>query len=102
VAGTDALYLNHEHSSFIATLRCGGLVAAAAHLMVLATAAWSAWLLLRKGLRWPAVLLVAALGGLLFDRSSVLLLTGYVEFPAHWIAVLLPVLRASVPTLPRD
>jgi hypothetical protein len=102
VAGSDALFLNHEHSSFIATLRCGGLVAAAGHLMVLATAAWCAWLLLRKGLRWPAVLLVAALGGLLFDRSSVLLLTGYVEFPAHWIAVLLPVLRASVPTLPRD
>jgi hypothetical protein len=95
VAGSDSLYLNHEHSSFIATLRCGGLVAVAGHLMVLATAGCCAWLLLLKGIRWPAVLLVAALGGLLFDRSSVLLLTGYVEFPAHWIAVLLPVLRWS-------
>lgn len=96
VAGTDAMYLNHEHSSFLATFRCGGLVAVAGHLMVLATAAWCAWMLLRDGVRWPAVLLVAALGGLLFDRSSVLPLTGFVEFPAHWLAVLLPVLRSCV------
>jgi hypothetical protein len=95
-AGKPVLYLNQEHSSFLATLRCGGLVAAGGHVLILAVAAWSALRLLRQGIRWPAVLLLAALGGLLFDRSSVLPLTGYPEFPAHWLAVWLPVLRAGL------
>jgi len=93
--GEPVLYLNQEHSSYMATLRGGGLLALAGHALVLAAAAWSAWLLLRRGLRWPAVLLVAALGGLLFDRSTVIGLTGNYEFLSHWVAVLIPLLLAS-------
>jgi hypothetical protein len=94
-AGRDILHLNHEHSSYMATLRGGGLLGVAGHVMVLLAAAWSAWLLLRRGLRWPAVLVLAGLGGLLFDRSTVWALTGNYEFPAHWLAVWVPLLLAS-------
>lgn len=90
--GQPISYLNHEHSSYMATLRGGGLLALAGHALVLAAAASAAWRLLRRSLRWPAVLLVATLGGLLFDRSSVIALTGNYEFIAHWVAVLIPVL----------
>lgn len=93
--GQSISYLNHEHSTFMATLRGGGLIALAGHALVLAAAASAAWRLLRRGLRWPAVLLVATIAGLLFDRSSVIALTGNYEFIAHWVAVLIPVLLAS-------
>jgi hypothetical protein len=95
-AGQAISDLNHEHSTFLATLRGGGLIALAGHALVLAAAASAAWQLLRRGLRWPAVLLVATLGGLLFDRSSVIALTGNYEFIAHWVAVLIPVLLQGV------
>ncbi|MCF7734317.1 MAG: hypothetical protein K9N23_21725 [Akkermansiaceae bacterium] len=93
-------YLTHEHSSFMATLRCGGLLALAGHALVLLAATWCALRLLRRGLRWPAVLMAAALGGLLFDRSTVLGLTGNYEFISHWVAVLIPLVLASQPNSP--
>lgn len=103
VAGSDILKLNHEHSSYMATLRGGGLLGVAGHVMVLLATAWSAWLALRRGTRWPAVLALAGLGGLLFDRSTVWALTGNYEFPAHWLAVWLSVLVAtSVSSPPRS
>jgi len=79
--------LLHEHSSLLATLRGGGLIAAAGHLLVLAAAGWGAWRELRGGRRWPAILLVAVLAAIAFDRTSVLRLTGNIEFIAHWVAV---------------
>ena len=84
----------------MATLRCGGLLALAGHALVLLSAGWCALRLLRRGLRWPAVLMTAALGGLLFDRSTVLCLTGNYEFISHWVAVLIPLVLASHPDSP--
>jgi hypothetical protein len=98
--GKPVVFLTHEHSTFMATLRGGGLLGLAGHALVLASAAWAAWCLLRQGCRWPAVLVVAALGGLLFDRSSVIALTGNYEFLTHWVAVLMPLLLISPPTPP--
>ncbi len=95
--GKDILNLNHEHSSYMATLRGGGLLACAGHLLTLLATAWSCWLLLRRGVRWPVVFALAALGGLLFDRSSVWVLTGFYEFPAHWLALWLALLVSAVP-----
>ena len=93
--GQPAGPLIHEHSSFMATLRGGGLVGLGGHALLLASAAWAAFCLLRRGQRWPAVLLVAAVSGLLFDRSSVIALTGNYEFVTHWVAVLIPLLLLS-------
>lgn len=97
VAATNkpVAHLMHEHSIYIATLRGGGLVALAGHLLLLAASAWTAARLFRRGLRWPAVLLAAVLGGLLFDRVSVFRLTGHHEFVFHWAAVFIPLLLAS-------
>ena len=94
--GKDVLFLNHEHSSYVATFRGGGLVALAGHALALAAAGWGALRLWRRSsLRWPAVLLVVAAGGLLFDRSSVIALTGNYEFISHWVAVWVAVLLVS-------
>lgn len=84
--------LEHEHSTYMATLRGGGWVGFAGHLLVIGSAVWAAWGLVRRGVRWPAVLLVTVLGGLMFDRSTVIGLSGNYEFIAHWAAVLLPLL----------
>jgi len=96
VAATNkpVAHLMHEHSIYIATLRGGGLVALGGHLLLLGAAAWTAARLFRRGLRWPAVLLAAVLGGLLFDRVSVFRLTGHHEFVFHWAAVFIPLLLA--------
>jgi hypothetical protein len=83
-------HLMHEHSIYMASLRGGGLVALAAHLAILAAALWRSWLLFRRGIRWPAVVLVAVMSGLLFDRVSIFKLTGHHEFVFHWAAVLIP------------
>ncbi len=80
----------HEHSSYLATLRGGGLVALGAHLVVLAIAGFSALQLARRGCRWPLVFAVAVFSGLLFDRSTVFRLTGFDEFLLHWLAVWIP------------
>ena len=88
--GREAGFLEHEHSVFIATLRGGGLIGLAGHLLVIAGAACSAVSLMKRGIRWPAVLLFTAMGGLFFERSSVLLLSGHIEFITHWIAVSVP------------
>jgi len=90
--GREAGFLEHEHSIFIATLRGGGLVGLAGHLLVIAGAACSAVALLRRGIRWPAVLLFTAVGGLCFERSSVFLLSGQIEFITHWVAVSVPLI----------
>ena len=87
--------LEHEHSVYMATLRGGGLIGLAGHLGVIGSAAWAAFGLMRRGLRWPAVLLAAVLSGLLFDRSTVIGISGNYEFIAHWVAVLLPLLLAA-------
>jgi hypothetical protein len=79
--------LLHEHSSILATLRAGGMFALAGHVLVLAAAGWGALGQWRGGRRWPAILLVAVLAAITFDRSSVLRLTGNFEFIAHWVAV---------------
>lgn len=82
--------LLHEHSTYLATLRCGGIVALSAHLALLGTSLWGALTLARRGRRGPLVLAVVVFSGLLFDRSTVFLLTGFDEFPTHWLAVWLP------------
>ena len=87
----------HAHSIFLATVRGGGLISLAAHFMVVGSAFWAAFALLRRGLRWPAVLLATVLSGLLFDRSTVFSITGNYEFIAHWVAVLLPLILLSRP-----
>lgn len=86
--------LLHEHSSLLATVRGGGLLAALGHLVVLTAAAWGAWRQLRAGRRWPAILLVAVLAAITFDRTSVLRLTGNFEFIVHWVAVAAGVMLA--------
>ncbi len=87
--------LEHEHSVYMATLRGGGLIGLAGHLAVIGSAAWAALGLMRGGLRWPAVLLATVLSGLLFDRSTVIGISGNYEFIVHWVAVLLPLLLAA-------
>lgn len=82
----------HEHSAFIATLRGGGLIGLAGHLLVLTGAGCASVALMRRGVRWPAVLLFTTVGGMLFDRSSVIALTGNYEFITHWVAVLIPLI----------
>jgi hypothetical protein len=94
--------LLHEHSSLLATLRGGGLLAALGHLGVLAAAGWGAWCQLRGGRRWPAILLVAVLAAIAFDRTSVFRLTGNFEFIAHWVAVAAAVVLAPPAVMARD
>jgi hypothetical protein len=86
--------LLHEHSSLLATVRGGGLAAALGHLVVLAAAGWGAWQQLLGGRRWPAILLVAVLAAITFDRTNVFRLTGNIEFIGHWVAVLAAVVLA--------
>jgi len=94
--------LNQEHSSILTTLRTSGRVGMAGHLLVLAAAGWCAIRLCRRGIRWPAVFLVAAIAGILFDRTTVIAATGYYEFLAHWTAVAIPLLLAANPDLSRS
>lgn len=88
------VHLLHEHSSYLATLRGGGLVALAAHLVLIGFALMAAVRLARNGCRWPLLLAVAVFSGLLFDRSTVFRLTGCDEFPTHWLAVWIPLMMA--------
>lgn len=92
-------HLMHEHSIYLASLRGGGLIALAAHLLILAAAAWQALVLWRCGIRWPLAVLSAVLAGLLFDRVSVFKLTGHHEFVFHWAAVLTPFVLARIPPM---
>ena len=98
-ANKPLLYLNQEHSSILTTLRTSGRVGMAGHLLVLAAAAWCALRLCLRGIRWPAVLFVAAIAGILFDRTTVIAATGYYEFLAHWTAVAIPLLLSGTPDL---
>ncbi|MGL4401480.1 MAG: O-antigen ligase family protein, partial [Luteolibacter sp.] len=88
-------HLLHEHSSYMATLRGGGIIALAAHGMLLACAFRAAILLFRNGCRWPLLLAITVFSGLLFDRSTVFKLSGFDEFPMHWLAVWIPIARWS-------
>jgi hypothetical protein len=88
-------HLLHEHSSYLATLRGGGLLALAAHLALLGLALFAALQLARNGCRWPLLLAVAVFSGLLFDRSTVFRLTGCDEFPTHWLAVWIPLMMSA-------
>jgi O-Antigen ligase len=88
----------HEHSTYLATFRGGGFVALGAHLVILGIAGLAALKLARRGCRWPLVFAVAVFGGLLFDRSTVFRLTGFDEFPTHWLAVWIPLAMLLQPT----
>jgi len=94
--------LMHEHSIYMATLRGGGLIALAAHLLILALAVRQALVLYRRGIRWPAAVLAAVLSGLLFDRVNVFKLTGHHEFIFHWAAVLMPFVLTRQATVADD
>lgn len=82
--------LLHEHSTYLATLRSGGLIALTAHLILLGISLRAAIAWAFRGKRGPLVFGVTVFSGLLFDRSTVFLLTGFDEFPTHWLAVWLP------------
>ncbi len=84
--------LEHEHSVFIASLRGGGLVGLFGHLLVIGSASWAALRLMRRGLRWPMVLLATTLSGLMFDRSTAIGISGHYEFIVHWVALSLPLI----------
>jgi|GEM_PF-2034370 len=88
-------HLLNEHSSYLATLRGGGIIASAGHIILLAIAATAAFRLFLRGTRWPLLLLAAVTTAILFDRGSVFLVNASYEFPFHWAAVLLPVLMAA-------
>jgi hypothetical protein len=83
-------HLLHEHSTYLATLRGGGAIALAAHLVLIGCTLWAGLLLARGGCRWPLLLAIAVFSGLLFDRSTVFRLSGFDEFPTHWLAVWIP------------
>jgi hypothetical protein len=95
ITGTEVNYLTHEHSSYLATLRGGGFVGLAGHLILISVSGWAALSLFRKGCRWPLVLLVAVLSGLLVDHTSVIRLSGRHEFLFHWLAILIPLVLMS-------
>lgn len=101
VAGTPVPTQLHEHSTYMSTLRCGGGLALACHLLILATATYAALRLYLNGLRWPLIYLVAVLTGILFDRSGVFNLTGNQEFLFHWTAVFIPLFMANNTLLTR-
>ncbi|WAC21766.1 hypothetical protein OVA24_10250 [Luteolibacter sp. SL250] len=88
-------HLLNEHSSYLATLRGGGIIALTGHLALLAIAAVAAFQLSLEGTRWPLLLLAAVTTAILFDRGSVFLVNASYEFPFHWAAVFLPVLIAA-------
>jgi len=90
VTGEPVAHLLHEHSTYMATLRGGGVSALAAHLVLLGCAFRAAIRLSRSGCRWPLLLAVTVFSGLLFDRSTVFKLSGFDEFPVHWLAVWIP------------
>jgi hypothetical protein len=88
-------HLLHEHSTYLATLRGGGMTALAAHLILIGCAFRAAILLSRGGCRWPLLLAITVFSGLLFDRSTVFKLSGFDEFPVHWFAVWIPLAMRS-------
>ena len=88
-------HLWHEHSIFLATFRTGGVMALAAHLVIIAVSFLAAGKLYLKGLRWPFLLWILMMASHLFDRSNVFLVGGGYEFIFHWLAVLSPLLIAS-------
>jgi hypothetical protein len=88
-------HLSHEHSSYVATLRGGGVIALIGHTLLLALAAVAAVRLFLQRTRWPLLLLAAVATAILFDRGSVFLVNASYEFPFHWAALLLPVLMAT-------
>ncbi len=90
VTRQPVVHLLHEHSTYLATLRGGGMIALAAHLVLIGCASWAAVRLARRGCRWPLLLTIAVFSGLLFDRSTVFRLSGFEEFPTHWFAVWIP------------
>jgi len=95
ITGSKVHHLGHEHSSYLATLRGGGLIALAGHLMLISAAGWAALSLFRNGCRWPLVILVTVLSGLLVDQSSVIRLSGRHEFILHWVAITIPLILLS-------
>ncbi len=84
------VHLLHEHSTYLATLRGGGIPALAAHLVLIGVVLVLAFRLAQNGCRWPLLFAVAIFSGLLFDRSSVFRVNGFEEFPTHWLAVWIP------------
>ncbi len=88
-------HLLNEHSSYLATLRGGGIIALIGHISLLAIAGVAALRLSLRGTRWPLLLLAAVATAILFDRGSVFLVNASYEFPFHWAAVFLPVLMAA-------
>jgi hypothetical protein len=92
---TPMAHLLHEHSTYLATFRGGGFVALAAHLGLIAISLSAGLRLARDGCRCPLILAVAVFSGLLFDRSTVFRLTGFEEFPLHWLAVWIPLLLVA-------
>jgi hypothetical protein len=87
--------LNHEHSTYLATMRAGGIPSLAAHLFIAAIALWAGLRLARRGCRWPLLLSITIFTGLLFDRSTVIRLGGYDDFITHWLAVWIPVIHQA-------
>jgi hypothetical protein len=97
--------LRNEHSSYLATLRGGGLIALAAHGFILLNSLLAAALLYVKNIRYPLILLIATSAAILFDHSSVFVASGRYDFILHWTAVLLPLfliarLKPAPPTKP--
>ena len=90
VTRTPMIHLLHEHSTYLATLRGGGITALVAQLVLMGGAVMAALRLARTGCRWPLILTVVVFSGLLFDRSTVFRLTGFEEFPAFWFTVWIP------------
>ncbi len=95
VTRQPVVHLLHEHSTYLATLRGGGAIALAAHLVLIGCVFSAALLLAGSGCRWPLLLAVAVFSGLLFDRSTVFRLSGFDEFPTHWLAVWIPLAMLS-------
>lgn len=95
ITGSEVYHLSHEHSSYFATLRGGGSIALAGHLLLISTAGWAALSLFRNGCRWPLVIFVAVITGLLVDHSNVIRLTGRHEFLLHWLVILIPLVLIS-------
>jgi len=95
ITGSEVYHLSHEHSSYLATLRGGGFIALAGHLTLISAAGWAALSLFLNGCRWPLVIFVAVLSGLLVDHSSVIRLSGRHEFLLHWLVILIPLILLS-------
>lgn len=83
-------HLKSEHSSYLATLRGGGIIALSGHLMLVCISGFAAIRLYSGGVRWPILLFAAVTTNLLFDRGSVFLINASYEFIFHWAALMLP------------